>query len=259
MKTIFLFVLIASGTICFSQNLIVNPDLESWTKTTQPYGWTTADKCLKDSVNVHSGTYSCKQYATLSATKSVGQIITVTEGKKYILSFYFKTEVTGTEHGCRIWCHWEDAVNNTIVDPATDAVLKPSTYMKSDSWQQFSVEITAPASANYFILEVRTYQNSIAYLDDFLFEESVPTQLMEDPEYKTIIYPNPASDHLFIKSPEGIRHIEVLDLKGSKVLSSEHMDEFVITLNLHDLAPGAYLIRIYSNKKVFIKKFIKKD
>lgn len=258
MKTIFLFVFLVTGPVCISQNLIINPDFESWTKTTKPSGWTTADKCLKDSVNVHSGKYSCKHYAALSATKTVGQALTVTEGKKYNLSFYFKTEVSGTEHGCRIWCNWEDAGNIIIVDPLTDQILKPSAYMKSDSWQQFSVEITAPASAKYFILEVRTYQNSVAYLDDFIFEESVPTQLSEDPEGKTLIYPNPATDFLFIKSPDEIRSIEMIDLKGSKVLSSEFGGEFSVTLPVADLPPGAYLIRIHSNKKVFIKKFIKK-
>ena len=73
-------------------------------------------------------------------------------GKSYSFSFFYKTVTTGTGNGCRLWCYWKDNGGNNFTDPATDAILRPSKYLKSDTWQQLSINITAPAEAAAFYL-----------------------------------------------------------------------------------------------------------
>jgi hypothetical protein len=214
-RAISFVLLLALEQILFPQNLIVNPGFESWGKTTKPTGWSTAVNCLKDSSTIKTGNYSCRHSANTSTTKNIGQIVDVVPGKKYTLSFIYKTETTGTEHGCRIWCDWVDNEENNITDATAKLILQPSDYMKSNTWEQFSAEVIAPPGAYHFDLEVRTYQNSITYLDDFVFEESVATGYPEETLSEIIIYPNPARDYLIISNIQNMQYADTSSSGGS--------------------------------------------
>ena len=127
--------------------------------------------------------------------------------KQYRLTFFYKTVITGSGNGCRIWCYWKNSEGINMTDPPTDDILRPSKYLKSETWQQFSVDIAAPAGASSFYLEVRTYQNSVVYFDDFVFEENVATYLAQEKVSDIKIYPNPASDFLNISNISDLKHI----------------------------------------------------
>ena len=257
-RAIFFVLFLAMEPASFSQNLIVNPGFEIWGKINKPSGWTTAVNCLKDSTNIKSGSYSCQHVAVNSTTKNLGQKLAVIPGNQYRFSFFYKTETTGTEHGCRIWCHWEDAGGNTISDPSTDDVLEPSQYMKSDTWQQFSIDIIASSNASFFILEVRTYQNSITYLDDFVFKENVATYDSEEKLSPIIIYPNPAHDYLIISNIQNLQHIDIQGLTGMTLWSSNFSGEQTVTIPVSEFREGLYLIRIFTSDKIITRNFIKK-
>ena len=243
---------------CSAQNLVVNPGFEMWSKINKPTGWTTAQLCQKDSVNFWERSNACLQTAAASSTKAVGQKIAITPGKPYRLSFYYRTLVTGTEHGCRIWCHWEDEDNNPIVDIASAPILQPTLYMKSETWQEFSTEVTSPAGAYAFILEIRTYQNSNSWLDNVVFEETFATGFKEEHESLTEIYPNPASDYLTIRSIPEIQHIEVLNIAGVTKWSAVIQGEKSVTIPVSELTEGIYVLRILTSRNTILKKFIKK-
>ena len=250
--------LLALGANSFSQNLVVNPGFESWETTTKPTGWTTAQYCLQEAVNNNSGIYSCR-HSGGSTAKWLGQKILINPGKQYHFSFYYRTEVIGTGNGCRIWSNWIDAGDIDINDPLTKPILQSTTnYLKSDVWKQFSVDITSPANAKYFYLEVRTYPNSITLWDDFLFEESVPTSTYEEKISDIKIYPNPAQDFLNISNIDDLKHIEIQNLTGSTVWSSDFTLEKDATIPISGLKEGLYIICFRTSNKLIIKKFIKK-
>jgi hypothetical protein len=256
MKRVIFFVLLTIVSYCsFSQNLISNPGFENWEKPNKPAGWTIAQNCLKDSVNIRSGKYSCRHEG---GTKYLGQILTVEPDKKYRLSFFYRTTINGTGNGCRIWCYWKDAGGINLTDTNTDDILRPSKYLKSDSWQQFSAEFQAPAGAASFYLEVRTYSNSISYFDDFVFEENVATSAQEDKLEKIMIYPNPASDYLTINNISGINHIDIQNLSGITLWSSRFSVEEVVSIPVSGLSSGIYIVRIQMHNKFITRKFIKK-
>jgi hypothetical protein len=131
--------------------------------------------------------------------------------------------------------------------------------MKSDTWQQFSIDFTAPANASYFYLEVRTYQNSIAYWDDFVFEENVSTYDPEEKLSAITIYPNPACDYLIINDLENLQHITIQSLTGTNIWSSDFSGEETVTIPVSRLNDGIYIISIRTSEKRIIRKFIKKS
>jgi hypothetical protein len=260
-RAIFFVLLLTLGPASFSQNLVVNPGFESWGKTNKPTGWNTAQNCLKDSVFFKSGYYSCRHEAdtsTTNPTRYLGQTISVSPGNLYTLSFFFKTEITGNGNGCRIWCLWQDAEFKSISDASTKPILQPSKYMKSDTWQQFSTDIIAPANASYFYLEVRVYQNSIAYWDDFVFEKSALTAEPDRAKSLPEIYPNPTSNYLIISNIQNIQYIDIQSFTGIKKWSSLFSGEQEVTVPVSGLADGLYLIRIRTSDELIVRKFIKK-
>ena len=258
-RAIFFVLYVVLSSVILSQNLIINPSLELWEKTNKPTGWTTTVSCLKDSVNVKSGIYSCSHFSGTSSTKNLGQTLAVTPDRQYRFSFFYKTETTGTEHGSRIWCDWTDIDKNKITDASAKLILQPSVYMKSDTWQQFSVDITSPANAAFFILEVRTYQNSVGYFDDFVFEENMVTYNSEINLQDISIYPNPAHDYLIISNIEHLQHIDIQNFNGINVWSSNFTDEQPVTIPVSGMAEGVYFIRLFTTDKVISRKFIKKS
>lgn len=257
-SAIFFVLLLAVEPASFSQNLVVNPGFEIWGKITKPSGWIHVENCLKDSSVVISGNYSCIHSGGTTSTSDLGQIITVLPGKEYSLSFYYKTVITSSGNGARIWCYWKDVEGNSLTDPSTDAILRPSKYMKSDIWQQFNISITAPPEAVSFYLEVRTYPNSIAWWDDFAFEEKVVTWDPARDESLLNIYPNPARAYLIISNIQNLQHINIQTLTGTYIWSSNFSGEQTVTIAVSGLPDGLYIISIHTSDKLIIRKFIKK-
>jgi hypothetical protein len=254
-RVIFFVLLINVSLLSFPQNLIVNPGFETWEKLNKPAGWTTAQSCLKDSVDINSGNYSCRHDG---GTKYLGQTLTVAPGKQYRLTFFYKTAITGTGNGCRIWCYWKDSAGNNLTDVATDNILRPSKYLKSDTWQQFSIDIASIAGTAFFYLEIRTYANSIAWLDDFVFEENVSTYSPEEKDSGITIYPNPANDYLTVSSMTGLKHIYIQSLTGIIIWSSDFSAEGTVTIPVSGLPNGMYIIRIHAADKIITRKFVKR-
>jgi hypothetical protein len=256
MKRVIFFVLLTIVShYSFSQNLIINPGFENWDKLNKPAGWTVAQNCLKDSVYIRSGNYSCRHEG---GTKYLGQLLQVNPDKKYSLSFFYKTTITGIGNGCRIWCYWKDAGGINFTDINTDDILRPSKYLKSDTWQKFSAEFSTPAGAASFYLEVRTYSNSVSYFDDFVFEENIATFNSEEIVSDVKIYPDPARDYINISNLIDLQYIYIQNLSGITLWSSRFSGEEVIRIPVSDLIAGIYIVRIQMHDKLITRRFIKK-
>jgi len=257
-RAIFFVLLLVFSISSYCQNLVVNPGFETWTKTTRPDGWTHVENCSIDSGAVISGNYACLHTGGTSSTSDLGQTIPVIPGIEYNLSLFNRTIITSNGKGSRIWCYWKDADNNSIDDPITNDILRPSQYFESDAWQHFSIYITAPPDAFAFYLEVRTNTNSIAYWDDFVFKESVATLNYERYEPTITIFPNPASNYLIISNLNKLRHIDIQNLAGITIWSDSFCDEEMVKIAVSGLPDGIYIIRIITSERRISRKFIKK-
>lgn len=70
----------------------------------------------------------------------------------------------------------------------------------------------------------------------------------------TTVYPNPATELIYINSNELINEVEIYNLRGKQVLKSGK----VSSLNVSNLQAGIYLVKIISEDKTITKKIIKK-
>ena len=162
------FVLLALSLVVFNvsaQNMVTNPGLESWDDANTPSDWDKYENITQETTTIHGGTYSAKQQA---GTSDLTQELTGIVGENnYTISFwYYDNDVDAK---CRIWSYWLSG-GSTIADNAAE--LRPGTYSSDNlSWQEYTVTIDAPASADGFRFEVRTYKDNsntgFIYYDDF--------------------------------------------------------------------------------------------
>lgn len=75
-------------------------------------------------------------------------------------------------------------------------------------------------------------------------------------EYEEVVYvsPNPTKDITHVLFP-GKAQIEVVDLSGNLVMTTEHLEKSA--LNLSELEAGVYLVRVIGEKGIVVKNVIK--
>ena len=239
----------------YCQNLVTNPGFESWQKINKPAGWTTALACTKDSAVTYTGSYSCKQ-ETGSDSKEIGQMIPVNAGSLYTVSFWYRNDPAATGNGCRIWSNWKDPDGNSISDDASLPLLH-SGYLKSESWIQYTADVTAPADAYFFNLIIRTLPNSITYWDDVLFEELIPTGFHKSGSGEINIYPVPADNYLNISNIQSFQQIDIQTITGKRIWSQKITGEVTTSIPLTGIKDGIYIIYLRRQGKIHTRKFIK--
>ncbi|MBX7224551.1 MAG: T9SS type A sorting domain-containing protein [Chitinophagales bacterium] len=74
------------------------------------------------------------------------------------------------------------------------------------------------------------------------------------------IYPNPTNNQLYVRNKKGliIQAIDIIGIDG-KTYQSEVVEAESINLTLGDLPSGIYLIKVSTDKGIFIDKVIKSD
>jgi|GEM_PF-6998378 len=72
------------------------------------------------------------------------------------------------------------------------------------------------------------------------------------------LYPNPASDRLYLESDKGISHVTILNVIGKVVMNQSVMNHSRVELNIGSLTPGLYMIRVDNGEAVSMAKFLKK-
>ncbi len=72
------------------------------------------------------------------------------------------------------------------------------------------------------------------------------------------LYPNPASDQLYIESDQGISQVTVLNIVGSVVMDQSFMNNERVELNISSLRTGVYMIRVDNGDEITTAKFLKR-
>lgn len=257
MKTCFIGIpLIWLAAIINGQNLAVNPGMEVWEKVTRPAGWTHVEKCTKDSTEVHSGRYSCLHTGG-TTTSDLGQNISVASGKDYTLSFYYMTGALTAGKGSRIWCYWKDLNGVNLTDPATDELMRPSTYLKAAVWEKFTLTVKAPENAAVFYLEVRTNTSSSMYWDDFEFSETTTVNIGNTENSEPYLFPVPARNFITVRNINEAESIEIIDPRGFRLVYAEVRGMEDITLPVEEFEAGMYFLIIRSKSRYKVLRFIR--
>ncbi|MDA7706299.1 DUF5011 domain-containing protein [Flavobacteriaceae bacterium] len=169
-KNYILFLSLIIASLSFGQELMLNGDFESWDDSTTPTSYSKAESTMQETVEFHGGANSAKH---TGGTSDIAQTVTgIIPGETYTISLWYKFEVAGN---ARMWSTWK-AGTTTLADNAD--VLHPSTYLDSSgtTWAEYSATLIAPATADSFYFEVRTYGSTVVYWDDFsVFKEATAT------------------------------------------------------------------------------------
>jgi len=117
------------------------------------------------------------------------------------------------------WCAIDNNPDDGIIDAYDDVALGIVTYLPFASSCTFT---------------------SIGY----------PTNILNS---KVVIYPNPASQELFIKNGDKIEYVNIIDYSGKILITTSNING----INIHGLAAGVYLVRMYSEGSYTTQKLIK--
>ncbi len=89
-----------------------------------------------------------------------------------------------------------------------------------------------------------------------------PAAIEEYTENNLHVYPNPASNHVFIEVPEQLKGaviVQLTDSRGRQILSqivSIENNQSVIKQDLNNIASGAYYVLLHSEEKTFIARIV---
>ncbi|MBD0823644.1 T9SS type A sorting domain-containing protein [Aestuariibaculum marinum] len=246
-KFYFLFITLLITSLSFGQELILNGGFENWDNTTTPSNFDKAESTTQESTEFHSGTYSAKH---TGGTSDISQTISgITPGTSYTISLWYKVDSNfGDGTDARIWSYWRTGTN-TISDNANELRGPNNAYLDNNGniWTQYSVTLTAPATADNFYFEVRTYGSAVVYYDDFsFFQEATVTPTLG------ITSPN---DNDIIPGPDvpieiSVQNFNVANGTGDGYITysldgGSSVDKFdTNTINLTGLTKGSHSITL---------------
>lgn len=162
--------------------------------------------------------------------------------------------------------------NNSIILPKYNVTLNGSNNYTSDplfknvaagdfSLQNSSNGINKGSNAfydatkygNFDIMDNARIQETT--IDIGAFEKQVTLSSSDVNKNKNInIYPNPVKDILNFTSNDKILKIEIISMDGRKLIENNMNDD---KLNVQNLQKGLYLIKVFTDGKIYTEKFIK--
>lgn len=126
-------------------------------------------------------------------------------------------------------------------------------YAENFQWVRHSVHLDTMGFANqdvFIAFRNFTMDGFILELDDIWLEVSDFAGI-EEHDVTPLFYPNPVENELNIVTPN-VQQIEILDYSGRLLLTSSQT-----SINISDLIPGQYIVRITTTTNVVSEPFIK--
>lgn len=273
MKKIYSLALLALTTIAVNaQNLVVNGGLESWSNSTTADGFTpvtsgtfSSNNFLTQEITIqHSGSFSAGHTSQTSTQVFANQEIAVTPGHSYTISYWvLDNDVLAKS---RIWSAWVSGTGAASTDLAADVdILRPNTAdsytTENANWVQVTATLSAPADANRFKFQIRTYRQATGeqggkiYYDDLSFvdNDALGTKSFGISGLK--VYPNPVTNGvLYISSDNAsAKQVSVFDVLGKQVVNTTVSNQ---PLNVSNLKTGVYIVKITEEGKTATRKLV---
>ncbi len=102
--------------------------------------------------------------------------------------------------------------------------------------------------------------NEDFYVTDIKFEEIYiqwPTNVESFSGYETSIYPNPASDVITINNLDNFQSFAIINMQGA-LIKSKSLYQNLNQIEINDLPPGLYIVKLKGENKTISHKIIKK-
>jgi bacillolysin len=112
-----------------------------------------------------------------------------------------------------------------------------------------------------FTVQVVTSDGCISALSDIRQDVALTKPLASEPtlEASITVSPNPTSDEIRIVVPKNLRieSVKLNAMSGSQVLEKQGDKSNIMTLNIHNLTSGSYVLQIITNEGMVAKKVTK--
>ncbi|MEO5674427.1 MAG: T9SS type A sorting domain-containing protein [Chitinophagales bacterium] len=133
----------------------------------------------------------------------------------------------------------------------------------SYQWKLNSVDIPGATNQTYTITTGGFYSCAVVTYSGCPTESALfyaaPVGIAEpDIEHVWEIYPNPATDYLFIYTTEYPAEITIINILGQEVIASRIWMDGLIRIVVSQLTEGSYYVKLKTNNGCFIKKWLKK-
>ena len=177
-------------------------------------------------------------------------------GEEWVIELYFNGDGTGYFEGGSSGTY--EFSNDTWIfveinfDLDTDLAR---VFFDGVMIAEFANEFTI-GGINYYGAD--TNGDPEAYYDDVCFGEGTPIYVgIEEvsADENIIIYPNPAQNVVHINTSVDVEQIQLINNSGQLVLSSYSTGK-QMDLDISELEPGIYFVKIFSSKNIVFKKLI---
>ena len=152
--------------------------------------------------------------------------------------------------------NWELSANYPVVVYNTPLLKINSTPQDGGAYDITEPVVFARSVPGYDMQVITaTNQNNKELQMDAAIENKVTTGVdgVNPENGKVIVYPNPATDFVTIKSPFAIEDVKILSSSGLLVKEID-ADGTQLRVDVSDLAPGIYVVRIADQSQILIKK-----
>lgn len=143
---------------------------------------------------------------------------------------------------------------------------KPESFTKISSgqvgdaaWEEITVDLSTYAGKDIHVAIQCVSQDAFLFMiDDIRISRPTGNELAaEGLESNIRVYPNPASDRIWIRALTGqMRSVEVYNAAGSLVAGEEKAGTVALSLQVSDWAPGIYFVRVLTDEGSCVKKLV---
>jgi hypothetical protein len=258
-------VVLTAVTANAQTNIVENGDFEAWDSATFPTGFSPDPYTAgvsQETTTVYAGTYSAKhQTPATGSVKIQNEVDGIVPGHSYTISYWFKDNDTNARS--RIWSYWLTAEYTTITESNdNDGLLRTSTYSEDNSeWVQYSITVTAPATAAQLRFEVRSYSTAdgsgVIYYDNMSVIDNDATAGVKDNAIAGLaMFPNPATGSILniTSNSNAAKTVAIFDVLGKQVINTTSNG----TVNIAGLNSGVYIVKITEEGKTATRKLVVK-
>ncbi|MHB0756613.1 T9SS type A sorting domain-containing protein [Polaribacter sp. M15] len=201
-----------------------------------------------------------------ASTRRLYQKITVEVGQTYVFSIDSRSEAKNVPSEIFMLNEeitTEVGLENGISDPRVDAYLEVTNDYNSSKGSETDNTFTTntlefTASTTTVVVYVRAMaainKSTEVFYDNISLIKKQTASVDDVFTSKTAIYPNPASQFVNISSELEISKVDIYNLLGKKVMSTDTLNNNV--LEVSNLSSGIYMMKLVSGNLVASKKLI---
>lgn len=201
-----------------------------------------------------------------ASTRRLYQKITVEVGQTYVFSIDSRSEAENVPSEIFMLNEeitTEVGLENGVSDPRVDAYLEVTNDYNSSKGSETDNTFTTntlefTASTTTVVIYVRAMaainKSTEVFYDNISLIKKQTASVDDVFTSKTAIYPNPASQFVNISSELEINKVDIYNLLGKKVMTTDTLNNNV--LEVSNLSSGIYMMKLVSGNLVASKKLI---